>query len=749
MPSIFSIGLSALSAAQAAQATTAHNIANVGVDGYNRQVTVQATNGAVAYGYGSIGMGTQIVDVKRIHNELLAKQVLSSQTSASYFTEYYAKISQLDDIVADPDAGMSPALQSFFSNLQELATHPNAEASRQAVLSGGETLVERFHSLSKVMDQSYATINGQLVSGAVALNSYATQIAELNKAIIKAEGGSAHAPNDLLDQRDQLITELNKMVKVTTLKESNGSVSVYMGSGQPLVMGTDKATITTVSSSDDPTRSQLAYEFKDTAGPIVIPDKLFKGGTLGGILDYRTNTLDPARNQLGRVATALAMSFNEQHKLGTDQNGLQGRDFFTIPEPTVAGRVGNSATASLTATITDYTKLAASDYRVDYNGTDYTITRMSDNTKTQVTAPATFPVTIDGVEFAAPTMAAGDVFTVRPTASSAGQIQMAITNTKDIAAATPIVTSGQGIDNMNLVTTGNTGNGAVASTSINKSTFVPGSTQSYTFNAGNIQLTPPAAVTVTTHLGQTTTYPAGTAFPYSEGSTISSGGVSFLLSGTPQNGDTFAFSPVAANSGTGVISAGKVNEDYFTSPLPAGTKLDFQYDSAANTLVPSASVGAVVVSHKDGTTTNYAAGAPITYTEGDTFTTGGISFTLTGRPANGDKFSVGLNTDSAGDNRNITALANLQTKETIGKTSYQGAYSAMVGFIGNKTKEIEVLGSAEAARSASLYARQQSESGVNRDEELANMIKNQYAYQGAAKVIQAASDMFEAIFSIR
>jgi flagellar hook-associated protein 1 FlgK len=750
MPSIFSIGLSALSAAQAAQATTGHNIANAGTEGYNRQVTVQATNGAVAYGYGYIGMGTQIVDVKRIHNELLNKQVLSSQTSASYFTEYHTKISQLDDIVADSSAGMSPALQDFFSTIHELSTHPNADSSRQAVLSGAQSLVDRFHSLNTVLEQSYSTINGQLISGATTLSSYATKIAELNKAIIKAEGSSQHPPNDLLDQRDQLLAELNKLVKVTSIKESNGSLSVYMGSGQPLVMGTDKATITTVASVDDPTRLQLAYEFKGNNGPIVIPDKLFKGGSIGGILDYRTNTLDPARNQLGRVATALAMSFNEQHKQGIDQNGLQGRDFFTIPEPTVAGRLGNSATASLSATIADYTKLEASDYRVDYNGTDYTITRLSDNNKTVISPPGgTFPVTIDGVEFSAPTMAAGDVFTVKPTAYSAGQIQLALTNTKDIAAGTPIVTSAQNIDQMGLVTTGNAGSGAIASTSINKSTFVPGSQLTFTYNAGNLVLNPPADVTVTTHLGQTTTYPSGTPIPYSEGSTISSGGISFLMSGVPANGDTFEFNPVAANTGTGAISAGRVDENYFGAPLAAGTTLDFQYDSATNTFTPSASVGAVAVTHKDGTTTNYAAGAAITYTEGDTFTTGGISFTMTGRPSNGDKFSVGVNVDGAGDNRNANLLAGLQTTETIGKTTFQGSYSAMVSFIGNKTKEIQVLGDAEAARYASLYAQQQSESGVNRDEELANMIKNQYAYQGAAKVIQSASDMFDVIFSIK
>lgn len=749
MPNIFSIGLSALNAAQAAQATTGHNLANAKTDGYSRQVVVQATNGAVAQGYGYIGMGTQVVDVKRLHNELLAKQLLSSQTSSSYFTEYYTKISQLDDIVADPNAGMTPALQDFFKSMQELSTHPNADGSRQAVLSNGESLAERFHSLNKAMEQGYATINGQVTSAAVSLNSYATKIAELNKAIIKAEGSSQHPPNDLLDQRDQLMTELNKLVKVTSLKESNGALSVYIGSGQPLVMGTDKANITTVASPDDVTRLQLAYEFKDTAGPIIIPDKLFKGGTIGGMLDYRSNLLDPARNQLGRVATAMAMSFNEQHKLGIDQNGLQGRDFFTIPEPSVSGRTTNSATASLTAKIGDYTQLAASDYRVDYNGSAYTITRLTDNTKTSVAPPATFPITVDGVEFDAPTMAAGDVFTVRPTAYSASQIQMALTNTKDIAAGSPIVTSAQNVDNMGLVTTGNTGSGAVTSPSINKSTFVPGSTQTYSFNGGNLSLTPPAAVTVTTHMGQTTTYAAGATIPYSEGSTISSGGVSFLLSGTPQNGDNFVFRPVAANAGTGAISAGKVDESYFTTPLPAGTKLDFQYNSANNTLVPSTSVGAVVVTHKNGSTTNFAAGTPITYTEGDALTTGGISFTMTGRPANGDKFSVGLNVDGSGDNRNARALSDLQTKETIGKSTFQGSYSAMVGFIGNKTKEIEVLGNAENARVASLYAQQQAESGVNTEEELANMISNQYAFQGAAKVIQAASDMFEAVFNIR
>ncbi|RFB68715.1 MULTISPECIES: flagellar hook-associated protein FlgK [unclassified Herbaspirillum] len=749
---IFSIGQSALAAAQAAQATTSHNISNATTPGYNRQVVVQSTAGGINYGYGFIGQGTQVAEIKRVYNDFLNKQVMASQTTASSLDSYLSQISQLNNLVADTSAGLSPALQDFFKSMQNLASTPNNDAARQAVLSAGSTLAARFQSLNDQMAQSRTSVNAQITSSIGSINSLATQIQELNQAIIKAQGsGGGAAPNDLLDQRDQAVADLNKIVKVTTLPQSNGSLSVFVGNGQPLVLGDQVAQLVATPADDDPTRLQVSIKTSSNA-TILLPDGAFTGGSLGGILQYRTETLDTAQNTLGRVAIAMASAFNAQHKLGQDQNGALGTDFFNVPVPSVVANTKNHTVAPLaaaTATITNPSALSTSDYRLDFDGTNYSVTRLSDNNKTSST---TVPITIDGVQFGSTNMVANDSFLIKPTINGANGISVAITNTQKIAAGTPIVTSTNAVTDMGLVTTGNTGTGVVTSASVNKAAFTPNSTQTYTYSSGPNTLTltpsPTGNVTVTTTAGVTTPYTPGTPIPYSPGATITADGVSFVLSGTPANNDKFVFSPKPANTGTATISAGTIDTNYAATPLGPTVKLGFTFNSTGSTLTPNGSVGAVVVTHTDGTTTNYAAGANIGFTPGDKLTTGGISFTITGQPANGDQFYVSPNTNGVTDNRNALALNALQTANTIGNTSFQGSYSQLVSLIGNKTNEITVTNKAENARLTAIQQEQQSESGVNQDEELSNMIKNQTAYQAAAKIIQAASDMLNVLFTL-
>jgi flagellar hook-associated protein 1 FlgK len=749
---IFSIGQSALAAAQIAQATTSHNISNATTPGYNRQVVVQSTLGSMKYGYvyggyGFIGQGTQVTQIKRIYDDFLNKQLLSSQTSVSSLDAYYAQIGQIDDLVADTSAGLSPSLQDFFKSIQNLSATPNNDGVRQSVLSAGQMLASRFQSLNSQLAQHRASLNSQITFGVTTINAYARQIQELNDAVLKTSGPNGVVSNDLLDQRDQVIADLNKIIKVTTLPQDSGALSVFIGTGQPLVLGNVASTLVATPASDDPARLQISYQ--NNGQNVVIPDSAFTGGSLGGILQYRSDTLDLVQNSLGRIAIAIGMEFNAQHRLGQDQNGNLGTDFFEIATPVIYSDRKNSTTAVATATITDPSRLTTSDYRLTYDGAKYIFLRLSDGNKTVVdpTAPGAFPVTIDGVTYATPTMVAGDSFLIKPTVAGANLINVVITNTQRVAAGIPVLTSINAVTNMGIVTTGNTGSGVVTSATVDKSAFTPDSTQTYTYDAGMLTLTPPAAVTVTTTAGVTTTYAAGAAIPYSTGAVISSGGVRFVLSGTPANGDTYKFSPVPANTGTATISPGKIDSSY--TPLAAGTRFAFTFDSANSQFTPSASVGPVVVTHADGSPpTSYAAGAPIDYVAGDTFSTAGASFTITGQPANGDQFYLSPNIGGISDNRNAQALSALQTTNTIGNTSFQGAYSQLVAVIGSKTNEIDVTSKAELARLNSIQEQQQSGSGVNQDEELSNMIKNQTAYQAAAKIIQAASDMLNILLTL-
>ncbi len=773
---IFSIGQSALQAAMAAQATTSHNISNATTPGYNRQEVVQSSAGGINYGYGFVGQGTQVTQIKRIYDDLLTKQALASQTTASSLDSYYSQISQIDNTLADTKAGLSPALQDFFTSIQNLASNPTTQSSRQTVLSQASTLVARVQSLSDQMQQSSAAVNSQITSTIDSINSYAEQLSALNQAIVKATGSSGgQAPNDLLDQRDQVVAQLNKYVRITTVPQDTGAVSVFIGTGQALVAGDNVTKLTVTNSPTDVSRLQVGVV---TAGgtTATIPDSFFyDGGSLGGLLKYRTETLDPTQNSLGRIAIALGTAFNQQQQLGLDQNGNPGTNMFNVSSPNLIALPTNTGTTNMTATISDPSKLTISDYTMSFDGTNYTLTRLSDNTKTTYTA-ASFPVTVDGVTYSngaaapgpyAPTMTAGDTYKIQPTANGAAGFSLALQNTQLLATAAPITTSINATSNANLTMPAtNTGSGVVTNTSVDPTKFQQGSSVSFattvdtTVTPNQTKLaatwsgaTPTPNVTLAYPDGTTATVTGTTAFNYQSGMTVSSGGLTYTLTGAPNAGDQFNFAPTAANQGTATISTGSVTPAYLTTTTPLTKPTTLTYNTAAAppafTISPAVPAGGGTITHQDGTTTAIAGGATsIPYKAGDTFAISGVSFQISGQPSNGDQFTIAANTNAASDNRNALAMGNLQTAITVAGTNFQGSYSQLVATVGNKTNEINVTNTAEKSRLTAIQSQQQSESGVNQDEELAQMIQNQQQYQAAAKIIQAASDMLNVLFTL-
>ncbi|MFZ6672360.1 flagellar hook-associated protein FlgK [Undibacterium sp. Xuan67W] len=649
---ILGIGQSALAAAQLGIATTGHNIANASTVGYNRQVLYQSAAAPQNIGGNFVGQGTQVNQIARVYNEFLAQQVNNSQSSSNQVSTYYSQISQINNLVADSSAGVSPALQDFFKSVQNLATSPNGtagSAARQSALSSAQALVSRFTGLQNRITEIRSGVNSEIQTTVGTINSYATQISELNDMIEKAQSVSNGAgPNDLLDQRDQLVTDLSKLTKVSVIQQGS-KYNIYIGSGQPLVVGDTVNSLSATPSLTDPSRLDVAYVANGKS--ILLSENSLPGGKLGGLFDFRSNSLDVAQNSLGRVATTLATTFNDQHKLGQDLNGQLGSNFFNVASPVSTPSSLNTSTAGINATITNASALTTSDYRLQFDGTNYKITRLSDGT---AQTSATLPLVIDGVTFqltpppAAAIPAAGDEFLIQPTVNGAGGLSVAISDIAKIAAAGP----------------------------------------------------------------------ATTAAP-------------------------------STNTGSGKISAGTVDSTYTLASLATPVKLS--YTGGAFTGFP---VGSNVTVTNNGVTTSYSpyvANTPVAYTSGATISFSGVSFSVTGTPQNGDTFTVTQNTSGTGDSRNAVSLSALQTANTVagGTTSYQGAYAQLVSLVGNKTHELEVTSASETKLLAQSVQAQQSESGVNLDEEAANLLRYQQAYQAAGKLMQIASQLFDVLLSIK
>ena len=427
--SILNIGKSALNAAQVGISVAGHNIANASTPGYSRQEIVQTAALSQKFGFGFLGQGTDISQVKRQYNDILTTQLNSAQSTSSANSAYLNQMSQIDNVLADASAGLSPAFQQFFASVQGLSSNPSDIASRQAVIASAESLVNRFADIGGRLEELSSGVNAQLTTYTEQVTSYATQISKLNITISKAlAADSTNAPNDLMDQRDLMISELNKLVKTDVQPQQDGSYNLMIGNGIPLVIGSRSYGLKTVNSSVDPSRLEVAYVSNITTE---LSDKSVTGGAIGGLLQFRKNSLDDVQNQLGQIATVFAATFNAQHQLGYDATGTAGTAFFSVPSPQAFGHVNNSVGATLTTSITDATALTGSDYRIQYDGANYNITRLSDST---VQTFGSLPQTVDGLSING-TLTAGDAFTIQPTRNSATALTVLITDVNKIAAA--------------------------------------------------------------------------------------------------------------------------------------------------------------------------------------------------------------------------------------------------------------------------------------------------------------------------
>lgn len=627
--SVFNIGLTGLNAAQVNLATTGHNIANAATPNYHRQSVVLQASFPNVSGDGVFGTGVDVNTVQRAYSEFLDSQVTAATGRLAYLSAYDAQIAQMDNLLADPNSGLTPALSEFFNTVNEVSADPDASATRQGMLSGATTLTSRFHAIEQRLSGMFAAANSQIKDMVTSINGLAKEIASLNHSIIVAEaGGGPHAANDLRDQRDHIISQLNKLTGTSTALQADGSVNVMIGSGQNLVIGDVPLSLETSISREDARRLDIGYA--GVGGSSIVTPSL-TGGQLGAVLAFQRNELDPALSSLGRIATVLAQQFNDQHRLGQDLAGQPGGDFFSIDPPEVLGRSNNTGTASISASIVDATVLTTSEYRIGYSAGNYTVTRMSDLTSTTYT---TLPQTIDGVRITldSGTPANGDSFMLQPTRGGARSIAVALVDGAQIAAAAPVRTA-------------------------------PGNN----------------------------------------------------------------------NSGQAVIDSGVVN-----GPPPTNTNLL----QPVTITFTSASVFSV-----SGTGTGNPSG--LAYTSGNPISYNGWTVSISGTPRVGDTFTVTPNTGGISDGRNVSLLAKLQTASGVGGTaSYQGSYSTIVAGVGSKTREVKVATAAQETLVEQSETAQQSFSGVNLDEEAANLIRYQQLYQANAKVIEIASKLFDSLLAL-
>lgn len=676
MADLLNIGLSGLSASKTQLSITGHNISNVNTPGYTRQDATQATRLAQFSGAGYIGSGTTLVDVRRSYSEFLTSQLRSSTALNSDVAAYKSQIDQLDSLLAGTTTGITPALQSFFSAMQTAAEDPANIPARQLVLAESEGLARRFNTVYDRLAEQNAFTNKQMSAVTDQVNRLAGSIGSLNEAIAVA-AANGKQPNDLLDAREEAVRQLSTYIGVTVVPQDDSSFNIFIGSGQPLVVGSSVARLEVVPGQGDPNRHEVQFISGGSRQGIT---SQITGGELGGLIRYRSEVLDSTMNSLGRLALAVSDQVNSQLGQGLDLKGNVGSALFgDYNDPALAKlRVnafsGNSSNAQPALNITQTNLLTTSDYLMEYGAGGYTVRRLSDSQPMTVTTNADGSLSItdksgrdQGFQIApgTPAPAVGDKFTLQPTRRGATDITAVLDQADQLSFAAPMRAEG------NLQ---NSGTGVIGQ---------------------------PDLVNGPSPIDKTVLSAASLSLEV----TLSADGKTYTL------GD----------------------------PLPSGWSY---VDDQGNPLAAAPSF-----------TSGTANTVRVAYTSGtETYQ---LAFAMSGRPANGDDFSIAFNQSGVSDNRNALKLVDLQSKQSIGVDSnvtgsgfsFTDGYGELVERVGTLTAQARLDSEANGAILKQATDNRDSLSAVNLDEEAANLIKFEQYYNASAQIIQVARSLFDTLIS--
>jgi flagellar hook-associated protein 1 FlgK len=556
---IFNIGLSGLNAAQWGLQTTSQNISNASTPGYTVENPVYAEASGQYTGSGFLGTGVDTVSVQRNYSRYLSTQLNTATSTNSALSANYAMASQLSNLVGSPTSGISAAITSYFTGMQNVANTPNSIAMRQTAISDAQTLASQLNAAGAQYDQLRTSVNQQLQTAVASINTYSSQIADLNSQIAAASA-QGQPPNQLLDQRDQAVASLSQLVGVSVVQNSSG-YSVFIGNGQPLVVASNSFQLGTATSQTDPSELSVTYnglKGATTPPPVeYLPSAAVTGGTVGGLLQFRSQTLDPAESQLGAIATSFAAQVNAQNALGLDLAGNKGGNLFTVGSPTVYSNLANTGNAALSVSFANSAQPTNDDYSLSFAGGTYTLTDTTTGTVVGTSASAPSNTTIGGLvlNITSGSMNPGDSFTIQPTRGALDSFALTTTNTSAIAAAAPVLASAP---------SSNTGSGSITQGTVTAG-YQISTTTTLTYDATTQTLSGfQPGTTITLAGSPPTSIPiasAATTVPYnpSQGATMTinstttpppagiTNGVTVTLTGIPANGDTFSIAP---NTGT-------------------------------------------------------------------------------------------------------------------------------------------------------------------------------------------------------
>ncbi len=682
---VLGISVSGLLASQRNLSTTSHNIANANTDGYSRQRVDVVARTPQARANGAVGTGVIVSNVGRVYDEFVAGEVRDNTSSSTAFNINHQYTSQVDNLLSDPNAGLAPSLQSFFAAVNGVADDPSSASARQVLVSEANSLSERFNYLDDRFNTIRKGVNQDVHNMVGEASEIADSIAKLNDTVVKAREIGGNTPSDLLDQRDRLVEKLASLVSVRVAEQEDGRLNVFMGNGQALVIGSVASELKAQNGRNDPDEVEIVFKSGNGAESVIT--RFLTGGKLGGLLEFRRGILDASQNELGRIAIGIAKTFNDQHRLGMDINNDLGENFFFASDertPKVLPHSRNEGDTLLGAEITDIDKLTISDYELIYREGQYKLIRLKDDKL--IGTYSSLPAEVESEGFRINKISGSSL--ENGDTFTIRPTRLGAQNFSTVIADVGKVAAASPLRTEANI--GNLGNAEISAAIVHD-------TENHVFDRNRSKLNPPFVIRFIDESHYEVLDNSGNAIP-------------FKLAAVPED------SRIQTDAeGHPVTVAGKEQAN------PPGVSTVLEYDPKK---------GGDVFPLPDGTDF-------------------GFRVRLSGEPKGGDTFRIEFNTDGIGDNRNAVALAKLQNTPTLANNTidYSQAYAQLVSRVGSKTHELEINAEAQNKLLTQAKERQESISGVNLDEEAANMLRYQNLYQANAQVIATANKLLDTLLN--
>ncbi len=746
---LLTLGTQSLQANQTALSVTGQNISNVNTEGYTRQRPVfQAREGQG---------GVTIDDIDRVADAFLNRQIWADSATYSSYDVFEDYANELDNLMASDVTSISKAMDDYFGALQTAVDDPVSLPNRELFIAQSEALVQRFNDLDANVRRQNDTINGRLESNVASINTIAQNIAQLNDDIRIAKAAGSIS-SELLDQRDAKLEELSTLIGFNTIEDgTTNEVSVFIGNGEPLVVGQSANTLSTIVSPADSSQLNLGIQIGNTVGDIT---NQVSGGHVGGMLDYRSNTLNETLDELGRIALVFADTMNSQHEKGMDLDGNAGGLMFTdinaasATTNRVLAERDNLSSSNGTVIINDVSKIEATEYELIFNSDNsFTLVRGNDNVRwTQGDLNANGPaptnasevdqdgefyldnttgdltLRIDGFTLqldSNSSFSQGDKFLIRPTRNAASEIDTVLNNARQLALGSPLATSED---------SGNTGTGVVSVSITDKD---------YAAQAAVVgELTPPLTMNFLSPLEATGAVAnTGTASNVQVADFSVTSGITYPVTVTAVGG---AFNVTdSATPPTTVTGVGAIGDAQLDLTASFGITMDIAGVANGDVFTidndSSSDVAYYQLTDAQG---DRQVGA---FTSGQSIALQGYEVTIKNKPDLNDTFTINPNTDGVSDNRNALLMSDLQFAKSIEGASYQDKYGQTVERVGTEAAVAQVNAQAGKAVLDSNKQQRSSIAGVNLDEEAAKLVQYQQAYQASAQLIRAAQTIFDTL----